>query len=418
MAKNIVQRKLKVILLVVAGSVAYNILANAGSLEPSSGPGSTMKTLDEVEPRIPIPGSNTPVGPFYISRAGSYYLTGNRTASTTGIYITQAVGNVTIDLSGFTLTGSDSGTSPGIRIGVLSGISNVEIRNGTIRGFEHGIYENDDTGTGHRVINVRAISNTKSGIYLPGSGHLVKDCTVSDSGTQASDTVNGIYVGSGCTVTGNTVRNNGLRAVDSVYCIRADDGCTVTGNTVSFNGESAGVHVHGIYVRGSTVTGNTVYGNGKWASSIECIDAWAGSMVTGNTVSYNGIDAARSVVGISSRNSGTVTDNTVFGNGHNAGSTVYGIFASHGNTVTGNAISRNGESAGGSVRGLYVDGSTVIGNTVWYNGQNSSPTSDTFISCGIYLGGYCFVDQNNAQENEGTNMNSPGNCTFGRNHAP
>ncbi len=48
MAKKIVNANLTVILLVLVGFMAYNMLANAGSLDPTTGPASTMKTLDEI----------------------------------------------------------------------------------------------------------------------------------------------------------------------------------------------------------------------------------------------------------------------------------------------------------------------------------------------------------------------------------
>src|SRR5262245_5926864 len=103
------------LLLALGGAV------RAGSLDPPGAPASTMKPLDQVEPRTAITAL-----PITISAPGSYYLTQNLTAST-GINIT--VSNVTIDLNGFALTGAaTSGT--GIRTSVSS-LRNITIRNGT-----------------------------------------------------------------------------------------------------------------------------------------------------------------------------------------------------------------------------------------------------------------------------------------------
>jgi parallel beta-helix repeat protein len=144
-----------------------------------------MKTLDGVEPRIPISGSYT------ITNPGSYYLTGDLTAA-----IKVEADNVTIDLMGYSLSGDGSGR--GIR---MLGRSNVEIRNGTVQKFDIAIHESSEMGKNHRVINVRCLSNTLYGIYLPGKNHLIKNCLAEDNGHS------GIFVGSYSQVKGNITAN-------------------------------------------------------------------------------------------------------------------------------------------------------------------------------------------------------------------
>ena len=76
--------------------------AAGGPLAPPAAPADgVMKTLEEIEPRIPISSL-----PYTITEEGSYYLTGNlslATPDTHGIAINAS--NVTIDLCGFTLRG-------------------------------------------------------------------------------------------------------------------------------------------------------------------------------------------------------------------------------------------------------------------------------------------------------------------------
>jgi len=359
----------------------------AGNLEPNAPPGSTMKPLDQVEPRIPI----TSV-PYTISQSGSYYLTKNMTAA--GTAITVNADDVTIDLRGFSLTGNNTGSGV-----YMTDRINVEIRNGTIRNFNYGI--NDDyimmvsngTSTNHRVIGVRALSNAQFGIKLYGPNNEVRDCSASNNGTSASGSnIFGISVGNNSTVTGNTANNNGGSAQFNafVFGITASTGCTITGNTVCFNGYNAG-------------ESTTIYG----------IVANSGSTITGNTVNGNGTSAG-SVYGIAANGGGsTITGNTVYSNGSSATVLVHGIYASSGGTVTGNTVYLNGQGSV-TVDGIYAGpGGTVIGNTVYSNGTFASGTV-----FGIYLAGHNLVDQNTAYNNNGTNMNNPGNCTFGQNYAP
>jgi hypothetical protein len=74
-----------------------------------------MKTLDQVEARIPIDATRTPgdaSATFRITAPGSYYLTGNITGQSGKVGILVLANDVTIDLNGFSLIGA--GNSAGI----------------------------------------------------------------------------------------------------------------------------------------------------------------------------------------------------------------------------------------------------------------------------------------------------------------
>jgi len=152
------------------------------------------------------------------------------------------IGNVTIDLKGYTIAGNGAGSYHGI---YMNGRTNVEIGNGTVRGFGgNGIYEQSSSGRSHRVTNMRVIANKGDGISLNGYNHLVKDCTASDNGITGVKVFNGI-------VNGNTVCDNGAIGID------ASSGVTVLGNTVSLKGQD-GIHAG----NGCIVNNNSAYGNG------------------------------------------------------------------------------------------------------------------------------------------------------------
>jgi parallel beta-helix repeat protein len=341
----------------------------------------------------PIPASTKkPALTFVISKSGSYYLAGNRLCDSNGIRV--EANDVTIDLRGFSLTGNNNGSGIYMRNRI-----NVEISNGTISDFNYAINDAytymapQNSSANHRVIGIRALSNTQGGIKLYGPNSEVRDCTVNNNGTSASgNNILGISVGDNSTVTGNTVSDTGDLAQSnaSVCGISSSNNCIITGNAVNSNGynAAAGTTVYGITANyGSTITGNTVNGNGYSAGSVYGIAAnGGGSTVTGNTVSNNGAYA------------------TVI---------AYGIYAYSGCTMTGNTAFLNGQGSV-TVDGIYASsGCSVIGNTVYSNGTFASGTV-----YGIYLAGHDFVNQNTAYSNNGTNMNDPGNCTFGQNHAP
>src|SRR4029079_14214982 len=92
------------ILLAVLAIAAISALLAQGPLTPPGAPAPTMKTLDEVEPRIAVNSTNTPGDADSldkITQPGSYYLTGNITGVFGKMGIEIAANGVTIDLMGF-----------------------------------------------------------------------------------------------------------------------------------------------------------------------------------------------------------------------------------------------------------------------------------------------------------------------------
>lgn len=275
-----------------------------------------------------------------IDQSGSYVVKRNLTAEPDGDCLVVTADHVTIDLDGFSIMGN--GVGNGI---LLSGPrKDVEVRGGTLRDFDgDGISAPDPANQGHRIIAVRADSNSSDGIFLAGSGHLVRDCTAVGNGSVQTVAGNdGIKIGAGSTATGNTAEGNARHGVD------AGLGSTVTGNTARSNQRGIATG------DGATVTGNTA------ASNVVGIDAASNSTITGNSafdnttginVNYYNLVEGNSVTQNNPEGITTLGDFNVFqGNllaGHNNGANDAGITlgaASNNNYCNNNRFSDNSQS--------------------------------------------------------------------------
>jgi len=157
-----------------------------GPLTPPGPPGETGRSLDQIEPRIPIPGGGAT---YNISQPGSYVLTGNITVSGGhGIFI--GADNVSIDLGGFTIA-STAENPNGFGVSLGSNRSHIAISNGHIRGgtvFSAGSYSGGgfDSGIDYsgspknvRVTGVSVSAVADYGMDLgPDNSSSISGCTV------------------------------------------------------------------------------------------------------------------------------------------------------------------------------------------------------------------------------------------------
>lgn len=237
----------------IALSALATTIAFAGPLDPPSGPiSSTMKTLDQVEPRIPLNIDTAPgdADSFYkIAQSGSYYFTQdyrflNFGDAQHGIEITAS--NVTLDFSGYSLV-SLLGTLDGIHLG--PSVENITIINGSIIGFTGGAGIDGSTNSTSRItIRDMRIKDCGDGITLT-EHSIVEDSAVSDQSRW------GISTGSHTRISDNTIDNCGSVGI---YNVDGMNSCVIEDNTLSGNGR--GFFVYGLrniivrnYVSDSTV---------------------------------------------------------------------------------------------------------------------------------------------------------------------
>ena len=143
--------------------------------------------------------------PATISSQGTWCLRHDlSTAITSGIAITVATNNVTIDCNDFKLGGLAAGTGMGSYGIVAYDQPNLTVRHCNIRGFLGGLVA---TGGGHRIEDNGFDGNTWVALDVEGAGSTIRGNRVIDTrgSTYIAGDAYGIYAGSGVDVLDNTV---------------------------------------------------------------------------------------------------------------------------------------------------------------------------------------------------------------------
>lgn len=259
-------------------------------------PQPTMKTLQQVEPRVDVQTLEADANAaFVIKRAGSYYLSAE-IVTTKDIAISVRASNVTLDLKGFSLVHRTAAGTRGIQ--VTADHHNVSITNGVIRGFANGVRATDlqKQNKGIRVTNLHVTGASHYGIVV-GDASLVESCTSNGNG-------GGIFVGKASVVRGSVACEN-VAYVGTAAGISAGAGSTVShcvakdneatgirvgpGSNLSFSTASGNQATYGILAEDScTVTSCTASENIGSGSFSRGISVGAGSSVIGCTARKNG----------------------------------------------------------------------------------------------------------------------------------
>jgi len=294
---------LTILPLLMHGMAGVCTVLAQGSLTPSGPPAPMMKSLDQVEPRVPISSA-----PFTITNPGSYYLTTNLTVNT-GNAITISTNNVTLDLSGFTISSTAPVNGSSIGIALSGGLRNIAISGGFIEsgvtndglgnfsgpGFANGIYYSGNPPSNVRVSGVSVVGCKTRGIFLnTGNATIAESCTVRTVGG------NGIYASiiRGCSALDcSAAAINGDQVSDSRgECVSGGSG--VSGLTVqNCSGISnTGIGVFGIY-NAINCFGSSTSGTG--------LSAWNASFCTGSRPGGTAVQAtiANGCIGLAGTNS-------------------------------------------------------------------------------------------------------------------
>lgn len=265
--------------VVFAFAAACSSVALAGDLTPPGAPAPTMKTLDQVEPRIPIGQADVPLT---IVQPGSYYLTENLFPANLGdaFVIEIVTDDVTLDLRGFRIQGATEVTTANYGVRVSSSVQNIVVRDGTITGCQFSgveailaegisleslrLNQNGSdgarVGSRSRIVNCSAFGNTSDGFTITGAGGVIINTVAEANG------VDGIDTGASTSLENCTANTNGRFG----YTVAA--GSTAVNCTAFENGQDGFFVIPGSVLTGCSSYLNSQSGyrsNGK-ATLVDC----------------------------------------------------------------------------------------------------------------------------------------------------
>lgn len=331
-------------LAVSALCLSYSAFSQ-GALTPPGAPAPTMKSLDQIEPRMPISFL-----PTNITVAGSYYVTTNLTGVSGQNGISINTSDVTIDLNGFTLSGV-AGSGSGVYVTDI--YTNIVVRNGTLKSWDYRGLD-AEASYNSQFLQLRVSDNGDDGIAA-GINSVVNQCTA------VNNLLDGIYASDGSAIQSCTATDNGGFGID------ANAGSMISGCTSVYNAGGISASTGGtISLSSARLNGGDGF-EGYQATIVDCtaqansgrgILAADGSSVSRCTARINSQDGIW--VGTGCR----ITENNCQFNGYNGAGDGIHVFGSE-NRIEANHVVSNGY-------GISAIGTNnvVIKNSAQLNGTN------------------------------------------------